>query len=148
VAAGYGEVVVSAETSERLRYHADFDYEGASDSSIPSVSSCTYPGEVNEGRLDEALSDLLDALEGLNRELNGPAPSENAWPPVAHPSVSTAVAYYVAVVTRMIRSYGERHSDPTALRGAWLVETAWEAVLAGDIDDIKGHLAEEERVRG
>ena len=114
---------------------------------MPSVASCTWAGSPSEGRLAEALADFLDGLSDLNHELNGPVPSEAVGADPDLP-LSTSVAYSVAVVADMLRNYGEKQRDPAALRGAWLVETAWLAVLAGDIDDIAEHLADEERMRG
>jgi hypothetical protein len=48
-----------------------------------------------------------------------------------------SVAYSVAEVARMLR-------EASADREAWQVETGWLAVLAGDIDDVGQHVAEEE----
>jgi len=40
----------------------------------------------------------------------------------------------------MLRDFGDDHS-------AWMVETAWLAILAGDIDDLREHIALEDAVR-
>jgi hypothetical protein len=137
--------VVSKETEARLFSHAFPEREALS--SVPSISSCTWPGAENEGRLDEALVDFIDALSDLNHELNGEVPSEStAADPI--PTITTWLAYSVAVATRMLRTYGEKQQDDEVLLAAWRVETAWEAVLAGDIDDIAEHVADEERMRG
>jgi hypothetical protein len=136
--------VVSQETEARLGFHAFPERDDLSP--VPSISSCTWPGAQNEGRLEEALADFLAALSALNHELNGEVPSDStADDPV--PAVSTSLAYSVAVVIRMIREYGEKRQDANAVLGAWRVETAWEAILAGDIDDIAEHVADEERMR-
>ena len=79
-------------------------------------------------------ADLITALDNYNRDLNGPVPSETVGPD--DDSVPRTVAYAVGEVVRMLRESG---SGRAALR----VETAWLAVLAGDIDDIGEHLAEE-----
>lgn len=51
----------------------------------------------------------------------------------------------------MRREYAEASSDSehvtAGARAAWLAETAWLAVLAGDIDDLHQHLVEEEGSR-
>jgi hypothetical protein len=98
--------------------------------------------------LDEALADFIAVLGTLNNELNGPVPSGPAGPPGARATVVPRdAAYAVAEVTRMLREYGERQSDAAAVRAAWVVDTAWAAVLAGDIDDLEEHVSDEERAR-
>jgi hypothetical protein len=84
------------------------------------------------GSLDAALADFLDALAALNRELNGPIPSERIGGPETIP---IDVEYAVANVADMLRKHGERTAKET-----WMVETAWLAVLARDIDDLAEHL--------
>jgi hypothetical protein len=86
-------------------------------------------------------------LETLNRELNGEIPSESTG---SADVVPTDVAYAVAEVTRMLRDYADKGGalhPSTGLREAWLIETAWLAVLAGDIDDLQQHLNKEEATR-
>jgi hypothetical protein len=50
------------------------------------------------------------------------------------------MAYAVAEVARMLR-------EADADREAWQVETGWLAVLAGDVDDVRQHITEEETAR-
>jgi len=98
------------------------------------------PGRGDGKQVEEALRDFLDALSALNRDLNGPIPSESVR---GAGVVSTDVAYAVAEVARLLREYGERAGDAAATEAAWRVDTAWLAVLAGDIDDLAQHLEEE-----
>jgi hypothetical protein len=84
------------------------------------------------------MSDFLALLDVLNHELNGAEPS--AATSGKADSISTGVAYSVAEVARMLREAG-------ADREAWQVDTSWLAVLAGDIDDVRQHVAEEEAAR-
>ena len=69
-------------------------------------------------------------LERLNQELNGLLSSESF---VGASDVPRSVAYSVSVVAGMLRDAG-RHD------AAERVDTAWRAVLDGDIDDLAEHV--------
>jgi hypothetical protein len=86
--------------------------------------------------LSEAVTDFLHTLSGLNHELNDDVPSENIN--ISDASIPSSVAYSVAEVARMLRTSRETE------REAWAVDTAWLAVLAGDIDDVHEHVRGEE----
>jgi hypothetical protein len=86
--------------------------------------------------LGVAMVDLIDTLSRLNHELNGDVPSENMY--TTDTPIAGSIAYSVAEVARMLRSGGETD------REAWLIDTAWLAVLAGDIDDLHECLNGEE----
>jgi hypothetical protein len=92
----------------------------------------TWDGDPAD--IEAATTDFISALDEYNRDLNGQVPSASV--DSGDDSISRVVAYAVAEVARMLRANG---SVGPALR----VETAWLAVLAGDIDDIGAHLAEE-----
>lgn len=73
-------------------------------------------------------------------------------PDVAGTFQSRDLVYAIAEIDRMLRSYGVGVSDGArraqAAKATWRIETAWRAVLAGDIDDLRQHLAEESATRG
>ena len=98
----------------------------------PSVTA------ASDHELRAALDDYVAALACLNRELNGPMPEAIDADPA---SVPRAVAYAAAEVSRMLREH------PGRADAAWEAEMAWLAVLAGDIDDLPTHLAEERAAR-
>ena len=79
-------------------------------------------------------------LETLNLELNGDVPSEGVGDTPR--LIPADAAYAVGEVSRMLRD------DPETPRAAWLVETAWLAALAGDIDDLRQHVSDEEAGTG
>jgi hypothetical protein len=122
-------------TVRRLRRHAGLDQ--AEESSPPTVAAAT--AETSLIGLEAAVSDFVDALEALNHELNGPEPSTAVSEKAEAVAVETA--YAVAEVARMLREAG-------AEREAWAVDTAWLAILAGDIDDVRQHVTEEKATRG
>jgi hypothetical protein len=99
----------------------------------------TVPGEDDAEGRRAAVDDFIATLGRLNRELNGEMPSASTSGVQA--MVPASVAYAVAEVARMLREYPDS-------RNAWRVETAWLAVLAGDIDDVETHVDDEYRTRG
>jgi hypothetical protein len=86
--------------------------------------------------LDAALDDLLAAFAALNRDLNGDVPSASSDPGGELP---VRVAYAVSEIGRMLRK--AIPALPSANRAAWVVDTAWNAVLAGDVDDLDEYVA-------
>ena len=112
--------------------HAGFDQTA---SEPLTVSTATTGRSASE--IEAATADFLASLDAYNRELNGATPSETA---LAADVVPRNVAYAVGEVVRMLR-------ESEAERCAWQVETAWLAVLAGDIDDLKEHVILEEAAR-
>src|SRR5579884_165174 len=88
--------------------------------------------------IEAATADLIAALAGFNHDLNGSVPSERIAK--RSDSVPRTVAYAVAESIRMLREAGavERAED---------AESAWLAVLSGDIDDVTEHVALERRSR-
>jgi hypothetical protein len=81
--------------------------------------------------LAEAVEDVLRTLERLNYELNGPVPSQG----LDHTEqLPRRLAYALAEIMRWV---GDSSGNKTA---ASKVEIAWNAVLAGDIDDLREHV--------
>lgn len=133
-------------TTKRICWHAGLELEGPED--IPSVSSSTWPRGRATGELRNAVDDCLKILAGLNRELNGEVPSHT----VSHAlDIPRRLVYAVAEVVRMIRMSQEQAQTEDNERelalAAWRIETAWLAVLAGDIDDVLKHVEQEEAMK-
>jgi uncharacterized alpha-E superfamily protein len=135
-----------SKTIVRLRWHAGLE-EGPTDE-VPSIASSTWPrGRLSEN-LEPALLDCFRTLSSLNRELNG----EVASSAVAHSGdLPRSLVYAVSEIVRLLRECqeeaGNQRDARWFARSAWRVETAWSAVLAGDIDDILEHLENEEAMR-
>ena len=115
--------------ADRILWHA-----GLSPATDAPGSLAALTAEGEAGDVDAAANDFIAALDEYNRGLNGAVPSERLGG--ADEYVPRKLAYAVGEVARMLRVRG---LNEAALR----VETAWLAVLAGDIDDIPAHLAEE-----
>jgi hypothetical protein len=105
---------------------------------LPTVARVT--SELSSAQeVEAAVADFMDALDALNHELNGAVPS--AAVSAEADAVSREAAYAVAEVARMLRDAGAEREESA-------VHTGWLAVLAGDIDDVRQHVAEEEAARG
>ena len=131
-------MMFSDTTFRRLRWHAGIEEMSAGDS-MPSISSCILHRAVDTSKLEGALSDFVATLEVLNHELNGKVPSEHVS--LEAPPLPTTLVYAITEVIRLLRDSQATAADEieqrTIGRAAWRAETAWSAVLAGDIDDIQ-----------
>jgi hypothetical protein len=114
--------MVSEETLKLLRWHAGLDGDPLDPA---SVSGSTAAG----ARVGSALRALLDVLQRLNIELNGPVPSA-ARGEAGNESLPRSAAYAMSEVSRMLRAAGQDGAAGAA-------DAAWSAVLAGDIDDVR-----------
>ena len=85
--------------------------------------------------VDIAVGSFVAALQRLNVELNGPTPTGSVADSDRR-MLPAQLVYAVTEVSRMLRDEGQTEA-------AWAVDTAWLAVLAGDIDDVSEHVAEE-----
>jgi len=85
-----------------------------------------------------AVAAFIDALQRLNLAINGSKPSETI---ADDKELPIHLVYAVAEVSRMLRAEG---LDDLA----WDADTAWLAVLAGDIDDLQEHVAFERNAKG
>lgn len=124
---------MTASAAQRLLWHAGLA-DGPEDARS-SLDKCLASRDFSGPRLAGAMDDLIDTLQRLNIELNGDPPSESGPGAV---SVSRKVAYAVTEITRALRE--EAQAD-----AAWKVDVAWNAILAGDIDDINSHINGERR---
>jgi hypothetical protein len=136
--------LVSEELIERLRWHAGL-LVGQPQRPGTSISSCIDWTGKTDARLRDGTADFIEALGELNVALNGPEPSKSTDHSALIPR---EVAYAIAEVTRLLRDVAGRGPEAAlAADAAWSIEAGWAAVLAGDIDDIPGHVAEERRAR-
>lgn len=121
--------VITDATRKLLLWHAGLQGDPLDPSSI---SGSTAAGH----NVAHAVADLLDAMALLNREMNGPEPSQVSG--VSDDGVPRSVAYAVSEVVRQLGSSAH-------VIEAWQIDVAWNAVLAGDIDDLADHIELERR---
>src|SRR4051812_42411023 len=108
-----------------VRRHAGLDAD--------SVGPATISGALaRKGDVDAAVESFLVTLQHVNVELNGAASSASVRG--RERVLPAGLVYAVAEVARMLRDEG--HPD-----AAWSVDSAWLAVLAGDIDNVPEHVA-------
>ena len=119
--------------AEKICWHAGFGETGLVPHTVSAATAGGSPAEI-----EAAAADFVALLGDYNLDLNGQAPSSTSSP--GSDTVLRDVAYAVSEVTRMLRESGAGQS-------AWRVETAWLAVLAGDIDDVGEHVVSEEATR-
>ncbi len=135
--------MVSRETTRLLRWHAGLD--DVPPLEVKSICWCATRERHLDG-LDEALASFLEGMSSLNRELNGDVPSEVVTG--GADAIPISVAYAVAEVSRWLRDYeGDEEGRGRASEAAWLVDAAWSAVQAGDIDDIAQHVRDQASAR-
>ena len=134
--------MVTSTTIERLRWHAGLHRIDAGDA--PSIASSTWPRGHMSKAFNQAVEDCLTTLVTLNRELNHEGSS-----PVAE--VPRKLVYAMTEISWIIRECSEKAREETEAslfsRAAWRLETAWSAVIAGDIEDILNHVRLEEAAR-
>lgn len=130
--------MLSQQTLERLRWHvAPYEErERAIIEGVPSIAAATA-SDAPANEVATAIADVFDTLAVLNHELNGPTPSENTDPVVLLPR---QLVYAMTEIIQMLR---ECCAEGAARR----IETAWQAILAGGIDDISEHVRLEEEWR-
>jgi hypothetical protein len=121
--------VISKHTRQRLRWHAGLDAD--------PLDPLSVSGSLAAGRgVERAVNDFLGVMSQLNREMNGEVPSEVVTGD--DDLVPRDVAYAVSEVARQL-------GDTAHVIEAWEVDVAWNAVLAGDIDDLAEHIEHERR---
>jgi hypothetical protein len=125
---------MSESASDLIKRHAGIG--DSATNNARTVSAATERGDADG--IDAAAVDLVTALAEFNHELNGPSPSAETGAPSDR--VERQVVYAIAESLRML-------GEADAVQRAEDVESAWLAVLAGDIDDVAEHVAIERRMR-
>ena len=120
------------------------------------LSVLLYWLRANKGDLgiDAALREVIECLKVVNCELNGRTPSDVVWADKARLlsrelvyAVSSLILDSVDQLERMRQSSNELDRRPIRNALAELA-IAWDAVLAGDIDDLEEHVRLEKLALG
>ena len=119
----------------RLSRHAGLAKPRSGDP--PSIFEVT--GSPRSADLDEPIADAIAALGEVNVLLNGAVPSRTVG--TAANSVPRSLAYAVSEIVRMLRQ------DAQASIAAGAIEIAWNAILAGDVDDLSEQIRLEQQAK-
>jgi hypothetical protein len=130
----------------RLKWHAGLQTDGPP--GFPSIAECTWLPNKKSGLLEVAVADVLDQLEQINIELNGPIPSRSVN---KVDSIPRQLASAIDQIARLLSDAKRKSVVPSeqekfgAMAGQ--ISLAWSGVLAGDIDSILDYVRDEEWAR-
>lgn len=120
---------------EKLCWHAGLAHLASPRSS--SISDCTWLPNGKQQELGQAAEDLFSTLESVNEVLNGELPSEDEG---MGDVIPRRAAYAVSEILRLLREFESEGSEPSSIRVSLEIrrrlEVAWNAILAGDIDEL------------
>ena len=124
--------MVTEHTIDRTRWHAGLTEGVASDCQPLFVVVKTE----DFAALEVSASDCLATLDTLNHELNGPVPSETIG---GDDNIPRLLVYAIVEIVRQMWEAEIKASDSYAKQLALeriRIDTAWNLVLCGDIDDL------------
>ena len=141
--------MVSEETLARLWWHAALPwdavpgvrrYEGV----VPAIADATRRGRGSIEEVQRAFDDFLKTLSVLNHELNGPTPSERKEP--GPDPLPGRLVHAVSDAILLLAEWEEfaKRAGKVVPPFAWRAQSAWCAIVDGDIDDIEEHVSWEE----
>jgi hypothetical protein len=128
---------------DRLWNHSDLPKSFSSENE--SLIFCLYKAERNNQppQIASLVEDVIHCLELVNKELNGPNPSETfrRTNPAVLEQVSYPISGIIYGIMRHYRSWKQsglfdRNILDALLDAVLKISYAWDQVLAGDIDDI------------
>jgi hypothetical protein len=126
---------MTAETLNLLRWHAGLEKTGPDDK--PSIATVTWKTARQKDAIDRATADVLLLLEQVNHDLNGAKPSEISEKASA---ISRQVVFVIEELRRLLKEAAggcDAGPDRDALtRAEARIGYAWNAVIAGDIDNV------------
>ncbi|MGH7488322.1 MAG: hypothetical protein ACREMY_22405 [bacterium] len=122
------------DVATQLRYHAGLEPDLKLD--VQSLADAVW----KRSSIRAAVDDVIRLLQLLNYEVNGLVPSAGIEDSGQFPR---KLIYAVTEIIRLLRQL-ETRSESEASRSARNVEFAWAAVLAGDIDNIRQAIDEDE----
>lgn len=131
-------------TIARLRWHAGYDGNRPQPEGS-AIKDCRAGTPNVERQLAAAFKDVIDVLVEVNIQANGEVPSETY--PGSEPA-SSFPRLLIAAVAEILRLLKELDAAgvPSAARAARMVNSAWDAVIDGDIDDIWRHVESTEQI--
>lgn len=137
-----------------LRWHVGFD-EATDFSGRKSFIDNVQAIERDQGGVDltGSTNEIIDCLESVNRHINGQIPSESRDKQDRLPRLLVGALSGMLMLcldALMVVEQRKGINAPSAARlreAAWKIECAWNAVLDGDIDNIREHVELEENAK-
>lgn len=138
----------------RLKQHSGLEGWGEE---IPNDTLAGFTFQVRPGErppgldLDTITADIIDCLEVLNRQVNQEAGAEAQLRTLDPQMVYAASGIVLDCLDKALelrRTDAQSGIASDLLRAAWRVQCAWDALLAGDIENLQEHVAGEEWARG
>jgi hypothetical protein len=100
------------------------------------------------GDVESAVDEIVQCLQIINPILNGQPPEY----PKAHDVLPRLTVYTISqICLDCTQAAVESRDEPIRLRllkAAWTVQSAWDALVAGDIADVGTHVKMEREARG
>ena len=98
-----------------------------------------------ESGLEASVTDIIECLQGLNRVIQSASEDRNK---VINQEVVYAVSGIMLLAIELSVAQAKAGKNCSSLlTAAWRIACAWDALLAGDIDDIHQHLMYESSAR-
>jgi hypothetical protein len=123
--------------TKQLRYHAGLEPDLRL--GVPSLSDALW----KKTSITASVDDVLRLLHLLNHEVNGLVPSASTED---HGQFSRQLIYAVTEIIDLLRGEHQLPDTEIGLAGR-RIAFAWSCVLAGDIDDIRQEIADDEAMR-
>lgn len=100
------------------------------------------------GDMESAVDEIIQCLQVLNPSLNGPPPKYSK----ARDALPRLIVYAISqICVDCSQAALESRDEPIRVRllwAVWTVQSAWDAVAAGDIKDVAAHIKMEREARG
>ena len=115
----------------------------------PDISGDGLADSLWRYRNDQVMTDLRRVCHEIVGLIGEAGLSRREWPNGWVPSdLAYAVAEIGAQLLQLAVDAPDRSVQSNASLSGWHIASAWEALLAGDIDDVVGHVAMEASTRG
>jgi hypothetical protein len=135
----------------RLKQHSGLYLPGEE---IPVDTLAEFLFQIRQGgvapKLDEVTADIVACLDALNQELHD---FESTNQPLSNVDGGLVYAISGIVSASLDKALELLRSDATSNLGlalldvVWTVQVAWDVFLAGDIEDLPGHVSGEKAAR-
>jgi hypothetical protein len=100
------------------------------------------------GDVESAVDEIIQCLQAINPTLNGQSPEYPKALDALPRLVVCAISQICLDCTQAAVESRDESIQLRLLKAAWTVQSAWDAVAAGDIEDVAAHVKMEREARG